>query len=419
MYKHQQHLVHSLRESWQDLSNEEPATCHEVAKSLANRRGSDPITIFSAGDTDLEAPHRGILPGHVGGVFAGQGCDEMSTHATTMVQAIEFEEQSDEMIERSSLTSLGSALDEVLESVDQTTAEHERSRSDSRIQDWLGQQSKLHGERKRKYSLEERKRIKGLTERIMRDLLGIDKSVLDILFRAKSTSHEPGAKLAEEMEVKIWKRWIELTKRDTASLSSSLRRPPPPSMAPSLEVPGTRVAPEVRPGLEKIPWGVPEDSKDDVYWDEELSIPMIFRYLKSFMSLNSHRPTPAHATEETESEEHAKKHLKTTQPIPTQSHSTVTSPSTMHTLSTIGPRLTLSRQALSKSARLHLNNQRDRSRSRTSRSSSYQAVSLRTGTCSVASVRRSALGSNFWDMGSMGGASISSRDVGGHWSVSA
>lgn len=413
MYKHQPQVVRSLRESWQEIEVETESTSHQFKKPLAARRASDPITIFSVGDTDLEAPHRGILPSHVAGVFVGQGYDDSSCHPDTLITPDRAGKQSEE-----SLTSLGSALDEVIESVDQTTEHHQRSRSNSRIQDWLGQQSQLLGERKRKCSVEERKRLKGITERIMRELLGIDKSVLDILFRPKPNPSQTGARLAKELEMKIWKRWIELTERDTASLTSAFSTSAAVPVPPT--VPLAHASGQTRSGLEKIPWGVPEDAKDDAYWDEELSIPMIFRYIKSYMTRNSRYAQSANVTghgNDIDRDEHIDKHLKATQPEPTTVQSTVTGPSTMHTFSTIGPRQTLSRQTLSKSGRLHGLSPRDRSRSRTSRSSSYQALSLRTGTCSVASVRRSALGSNFWDLGSMGGASINSRDVGGHWSV--
>lgn len=414
MYKHQKPVC-AIRDSWQEVPNDAAVTSQASPIGVGRRRSSDPITIFSAAATDHDTSHNGIFPSHVGGVFVGQGSDELSSIPHALKCTGRSVQKGGSVTEKSSLgsgTSLGLALEEVLESVDQATIQHQRTRSDSRIQDWLGQQSEILSERKRKCSIEEQKRIKGLTEKIMRDLLRVDKSVLDILFRTRSTTREVEVKATKELEARIWKRWIELTERDTADLRSTLS---PKQSDATLASPSTNTIPKRTQGLEKIPWGVPEDSKDEAYWDEELSVAMVFKYLKSCMNRQKTRRESMDATDASDSAQHTKKHLKTTQTSSNLAQSTVTGSSTMHTLSTIGPRPSLAR--LSKTSRNNVLNQNDRARSRTSKSSSYRSYSIRTGTCSVASVRRSALGSNFWDLGSIGGGSINSREVGGPWSV--
>lgn len=418
MYKHQS--VRSIRESWQEGVNDDESKASPLLKHSVSRRSSEPITIFSAFESEAASASRGILPKHIGGVFTGSGGHGSAGQTNTIAEAkvtdaIRKHAQS----ESETMTSLGSALDEVLESVDEAAELHQRARSNSRIQDWLGHQSELYTQR-RSTSAEEQKRIKVLTERIMRDLLGVDKSVLDILFRAKTSDSDRDSRTAKEVEMRIWKRWIELTQRDTASLTPdhaakvSTSVPARSSQADRVRSPTARGT----AGLEKIPWGVPEDRKDDEYWEEPISIPMIFRYLKSCIKSKSR------SREETQTQDNdlrAAKVAKTTASTSTQTvadtdATTTTNASTINVPIKPPSPTALSHQALSRASRVTRRSQAGASRSRTSKSSSLYTLSLRTGTCSVASLRRSALGSNFWDLGSLGGISVNSREV-GNWSV--
>lgn len=413
MYKPQASTQRHLRDSWQEVHGGDIEDRPAAPKSAATRRSSAPITIFSVYE-ELEpvVETRGILPGHVDGVFRGVEQEDSSFRGPSVMKC-QPELEPVELTKSDDLTSLGSVLEEVLESVDAAEQSHHRARSDSRIADWLGEQSSIQTEKKRKCSEEERQRIKHLTRRILRDLLGVDKAVLEVLFGARLAGDQDGSRAAKEIEMKIWHRWVTLARRDTASLASSKTDPRAATAPPATSAAmcfSTRNS-----VLEKIPWGIPEDPIDEEYWNEGISLPMVYRFLKSCLMKN--KSAPQSPGSDDARDERAQKFSKTVQTDATQTEAstTVTGESTTETPSTVGS-FSTSRLAFSHLTRgSRRPTQRSQSRSRTSRSSSFRTAS-HAGSCSVASMRRSALGSNFWDLGSLGGASMNSREV-GNWSV--
>lgn len=424
MYKHQlsrQH--HEERQGLCDVNPEERVV--PLPKPNTSRRSSDPITIFSARDSDKSAnvASRGILPGHVGGVFTGNVDDTLSQQPNGGNDQRIDGRCEEQMTETGTMTSLGNALEEVLESVDVATELHDRRRSNSRIQDWLGQQIEISsGSKHDRESEVQDQRNKERAEHIIKKLLGVDKGILDHLFR-RAALNRAGPLSARTLELKVLERWAELSRRDTESL---LRRAVGSSPSATRRTGDAVRNPEISTrdeDLENIPWGVPEEhAKDSTNWNEDFTLTLIFNYLKSqFARTQTDDKVSARVPEE--QLERAHKHARTAQPAlsPTSlAGSTMTDRTASGTTTCTSTARKLPSLPHETSTRVssHLRQARhDRNRSRTSRSSSFHTVSLKTGSCSVASIRRSQLGSNFWDLRSLGGASATSRDLGGNWSI--
>ena len=275
------------------------------------RNHSDTVTVFSECTNDeLSVNNRAILPVHDGlGQFdASQGDWQRQREE-------EDELQSQAATERTT-TSLSSALSKVLHCVQESATQHHRARSNSRITEWLGSthqanlKARVSGEadrsKKRKLETNLSRRMKQLTVQIMRNLLGIDESIVRVLFDEAKVSEATSesdktetmeAQAARIWEVKMWERWIELTKRDTASIARhchpSFTRPSHTGNSTSSPL-SSRRKKGYKPVLERIPWGVPEDPEDDDYWNEELSMSMLLKYVKSIVSISS-PPILAHS----------------------------------------------------------------------------------------------------------------------------
>ena len=402
MYR--QHTVQprALRSSWDLLESTQELKQDNIDR-VPRSQGSEPITIFSVAGSDRNAASGGILPRHDGkGLFHGFRQDDVSLVGPELEQRAGSASQADAKTQATA-TSLGSVLEEVLDSVDAATELHLLHKANSRIEEWLGHQSELHTDRKRPPSKQQTTRMQAITKSILRDLLGVDKSVLNLLFHANDPCSDEQRKIVMDVEARLWRRWKEVTRTDTVSIS---HRPRPVEEAAQSHSQNRRGN-----TLERIPWGIPEETADEEYWNEELSIPMIFRYLKSYFSKPGHSGRGVGDPSDEDAHAPEPKHQRTAMSTSTRTQTaTVIAPSIAKAL----PSHAASQaSALRNTARSSMYRSRLlRGGSRTSRSSSYKSVSLRTGSCSIASMRPSALGSNFWDIGSLGGTSGH-----GNWSL--
>ncbi|KAJ8603456.1 hypothetical protein MRB53_042153 [Persea americana] len=354
--------------------------------------GSDPITVFSNDEIDLNTSSRGILPVHNGqGLFQGQ----RQVPRTSSVNTVNLHGLDVLSGDNDTIASLESVLEEVLDSVDAANEIHYRHRSNSRIEEWLGRQSELQATVLKRNGRASTTKLEQVTRNILKDILHIDKTVLDIIFqKPKQPCSDAQRQRVRQFEDQVWRRWIEINQKDSLDMA-------PGSTAKTQTTETMSSAPLKRSAsLERIPWGIPEDNSSEDYWDEEISIPMIFRYLKSYFGKSEAKENFKNDAADADMSKR-RRHLSKS--VATETSSGMhTGTSTINALNTsrntnytriLGPQA--SRSCIRRSTR-----------SRTSQSSSHRSMSVRTtATCSVASMRRSGLGSNFWDIGSLGGAS--------------
>lgn len=411
MYKQQAHAPdrHHQREQ-EDASA--TATIHPVlARIQPSRRSSDPITLFSNQESEATHPkpagRQPILP-RVGpsGLFAGQSANAVESSLLSS----ECDGQT-----TSTRTSLGSALEEVLDSVDQATEDLARVRCQQRITEWLGQQpsSTQHTDKKRRRSDEgeDRRRLRRLSARVLRDLLHLDADCYSLLVKATSWRGRQQLSVAQQaharvMEQQLMGTWTSLTQRDTAMLQSRLQQ----------QRSGPSSFPGEQPLSTRVPlWGIPEEQSSQEEGGPG-TLQVLLRYLRSYFEEHATAASTAPSTAVPESAGSSSSltgdNAESQQVNRASMHaSTVEHSNMLHRT----PRPSLSRHAL-----MAARDGSVRGSVQSSCSSSFKTVSLQTGSCSRASHRRPfEQGSHFWEVTSYR-SSIQSggpSHAGGHWVV--
>jgi hypothetical protein len=296
MYKQQTHAPdrhhHHRDEQEEAHADAISASLTKQTRIQPSRRASDPITLFSQNESEaLRAQSRQPILPRLGpsGLFAGQ-----LPHATESLLT------DDDAQTTSTRTSLGSALEEVLDSVDQATEDLARVRCQQRITEWLGQQPAMaaaasataatgttHDNKRRRIDAEDWSHIRRLSARVLRDLLNLDADCYSLLVKATTWRGRQRLSVKQQaharaMEQQLMGTWMALAQRDTATLSSQLKREP---LAGS-------VAGE--PLSTRVPlWGIPEEQGAQ---QEESSLQVILRYLQNFFGERTESSSLENAT---------------------------------------------------------------------------------------------------------------------------